>query len=84
MTSVSAEEEYKYEEVKTLKKNLSQIISSFVLLIKLLNRVYGIMREKNPGLDSGDKKKFVLRPPQVARAGSKKTAFSNFADICKL
>lgn len=42
------------------------------------------MREKNPGLDAGEKRKFVMRPPNVARAGSKKTAFSNFADICKL
>jgi len=51
---------------------------------ELLNRVYNIMREKNPGLDAGEKRKFVMRPPNVARAGSKKTAFSNFADICKL
>uniref|UniRef100_A0AC34QKL6 Translation initiation factor IF2/IF5 domain-containing protein n=1 Tax=Panagrolaimus sp. JU765 TaxID=591449 RepID=A0AC34QKL6_9BILA len=50
---------------------------------ELLAMVFGIMREKNPEL-SGDKKKFVMKPPQVARAGSKKTAFTNYAEICKL
>jgi translation initiation factor 2 subunit 2 len=42
------------------------------------------MREKNPDLTAGEKKKFVMKPPQVARAGSKKTAFANFAEICRL
>jgi translation initiation factor 2 subunit 2 len=50
---------------------------------ELLGLVFGIMREKNPDL-GGDKKKFVMKPPQVARAGSKKTAFTNYAEICKL
>uniref|UniRef100_A0A914EB54 Eukaryotic translation initiation factor 2 subunit 2 n=2 Tax=Acrobeloides nanus TaxID=290746 RepID=A0A914EB54_9BILA len=51
---------------------------------ELLDLVFGIMREKNPELASGDKKKFVMKPPQVARAGSKKTAFTNFSEICRL
>uniref|UniRef100_A0A914XRZ9 Eukaryotic translation initiation factor 2 subunit 2 n=1 Tax=Plectus sambesii TaxID=2011161 RepID=A0A914XRZ9_9BILA len=51
---------------------------------QLLDLVFGIMREKNPELTAGDKKKFVMKPPQVARAGSKKTAFANFAEICRL
>jgi len=50
---------------------------------ELLNRVFNIMREKNPDATTGEKKKFKLSPPQVARAGSKKTAFANFAEICK-
>ena len=50
---------------------------------QLLGLVFGIMREKNPDL-GGDKKKFVMKPPQVARAGSKKTAFTNYSEICKL
>uniref|UniRef100_A0A1I7WZ99 Eukaryotic translation initiation factor 2 subunit 2 n=1 Tax=Heterorhabditis bacteriophora TaxID=37862 RepID=A0A1I7WZ99_HETBA len=48
-----------------------------------LTLVFNIMREKNPEL-SGEKKKFAMKPPEVARAGSKKTAFSNFADICRM
>uniref|UniRef100_A0AC35U9M0 EIF2B_5 domain-containing protein n=1 Tax=Rhabditophanes sp. KR3021 TaxID=114890 RepID=A0AC35U9M0_9BILA len=51
---------------------------------ELLDLVFGIMREKNPELVTGDKKKFVMKPPLVARAGSKKTAFTNFAEICRL
>jgi len=51
---------------------------------QLLDLVFGIMREKNPDLTAGEKKKFVMKPPQVARAGSKKTAFANFAEICRL
>merc|ERR1712047_218183 len=30
------------------------------------------------------KKKFVMRPPQVVRVGSKKTAFANFSEIAKM
>lgn len=51
---------------------------------ELLTRVINIMFEKNPDLITGDKKKFIMKPPQVARVGTKKTSFSNFADICKL
>jgi len=50
---------------------------------ELLTRVFGIMREKNPGFEEGYKVKFKLSPPQVGRAGSKKTAFANFPEICK-
>jgi len=51
---------------------------------ELLNRVFNIMREKNPDMITGEKRKFVMKPPQVNRVGTKKTSFSNFADICKL
>uniref|UniRef100_A0A915EGN5 Eukaryotic translation initiation factor 2 subunit 2 n=1 Tax=Ditylenchus dipsaci TaxID=166011 RepID=A0A915EGN5_9BILA len=51
---------------------------------ELLDMVFGIMREKNPDLAAGKKKTFLMKPPQVARAGSKKTAFTNFAEICRL
>merc|ERR1712165_264740 len=43
---------------------------------ELLQRVFGIMRDKNPDMVAGEKKKFVMRPPQVVRVGSKKTAFA--------
>lgn len=51
---------------------------------QLLNRVFNIMREKNPDMVAGEKRKFVMKPPQVVRVGTKKTSFVNFTDICKL
>uniref|UniRef100_A0A2S2R1B0 Eukaryotic translation initiation factor 2 subunit 2 n=2 Tax=Aphididae TaxID=27482 RepID=A0A2S2R1B0_9HEMI len=41
------------------------------------------MREKNPDMVAGKKQKFVMRPPQVVRIGTKKTSFANFTEICK-
>merc|ERR1712142_764419 len=51
---------------------------------ELLQRVFGIMRDKNPEMVAGEKKKFVVRPPQVVRVGTKKTAFANFTEIAKM
>ncbi|XP_058634244.1 eukaryotic translation initiation factor 2 subunit 2 isoform X2 [Onychostoma macrolepis] len=51
---------------------------------ELLIRVFNIMREKNPDMVAGEKRKFVMKPPQVVRVGTKKTSFVNFTDICKL
>ncbi|PVD20831.1 hypothetical protein C0Q70_18992 [Pomacea canaliculata] len=51
---------------------------------ELLCRVFDIIREKNPEMIAGDKKRFVMRPPQVLRVGTRKTSFANFADICRL
>lgn len=48
---------------------------------ELIQRAFGIMKQKNPEMVSGEKKKFVMRPPQVVRAGTKKTAFVNFTDM---
>jgi len=50
----------------------------------LLDMVFDIMREKNPEMTSGKKKTFSMKPPQIVKAGSKKTAFANFAEICRL
>ncbi|XP_066597092.1 eukaryotic translation initiation factor 2 subunit 2 isoform X2 [Prorops nasuta] len=50
---------------------------------ELLLRVFNIMREKNPAMLAGKKQKFVMRPPQVVRIGTKKTSFANFTEICK-
>ncbi|MEW5320049.1 MAG: hypothetical protein WDW38_011153 [Sanguina aurantia] len=49
---------------------------------ELLERVFGILRDKNPEL-TGERRRTVLKPPQVAREGTKKTAFTNFIDLCK-
>lgn len=50
---------------------------------ELLTRVFEIMREKNPDMVAGKKQKFIMRPPQVVRIGTKKTSFANFNEICK-
>lgn len=50
---------------------------------ELLTRVFDIMRDKNPEMVGGKKAKFVMRPPQVVRIGTKKTSFANFMEICK-
>ena len=50
---------------------------------ELLDRVYGILREYNPEL-TGEKRRTILKPPQVAREGTKKTVFTNFQELCTL
>lgn len=47
------------------------------------DRVFGILRERNPEL-TGERRRTVLKPPQVAREGTKKTVFTNFMDLCKV
>jgi translation initiation factor 2 subunit 2 len=51
---------------------------------ELLIRVFNIMREKNPDMVAGEKRRFIMRPPQVLRVGTKKTSFANFIEICKM
>ncbi|MQL76871.1 hypothetical protein Taro_009292 [Colocasia esculenta] len=49
---------------------------------ELLDRVFNILRQNNPDL-AGDRRRTVMRPPQVLREGTKKTVFVNFMDLCK-
>ncbi|XP_065624667.1 eukaryotic translation initiation factor 2 subunit beta [Quercus suber] len=49
---------------------------------ELLGRVFNILRENNPKL-AGDRRRTVMRPPQVLREGTKKTVFVNFMDLCR-
>lgn len=51
---------------------------------ELLDRVFSIMRAKNPDMVAGEKRRFVMKPPQVTRVGTRKSAFVNFTDICKM
>nr|ADD38029.1 Eukaryotic translation initiation factor 2 subunit 2 [Lepeophtheirus salmonis] len=51
---------------------------------ELLQRVFNIMKDKNPEVVAGEKKKFIMRPPQVVRVGTKKTAFVNFTEIARM
>jgi translation initiation factor 2 subunit 2 len=50
--------------------------------LQLLDRVFGILRENNPEL-AGEKRRTIMKPPQVLREGTKKTVFANFTDLCK-
>ncbi|XP_028391747.1 eukaryotic translation initiation factor 2 subunit 2-like [Dendronephthya gigantea] len=51
---------------------------------ELLTRVFKTMKDKNPDVVAGEKRKFIMRPPQVFKIGTKKTSFANFGDICKI
>jgi translation initiation factor 2 subunit 2 len=48
----------------------------------IADRVFGILREHNPEL-TGEKRRTIMKPPQVAREGTKKTVFTNFAELCR-
>ena len=63
----------------------------------LLQRIFAIMKQKNPEMASGEKKHIVLKPPQVRfllsharshlqvhRLGTRRTAFANFTEYCKM
>eukprot|EP00440_Ansanella_granifera_P001803 gb/GFBE01001945.1/.p1 GENE.gb/GFBE01001945.1/~~gb/GFBE01001945.1/.p1 ORF type:complete len:218 (+),score=69.27 gb/GFBE01001945.1/:1-654(+) len=49
---------------------------------ELLERLYKIIEAKNPSL--GTKERYILKPPQVVRVGSKKVAWVNFSEICAM
>ena len=49
---------------------------------ELLDRVFNTLRAQNPEL-TGEKKRTILKPPQVLREGTKKTVFANFVEMCK-
>ena len=49
---------------------------------ELLDRIYRIIEKNNPsGL--GGPQKLTMRPPSLARVGTKKIAFTNFRDTAK-
>lgn len=47
---------------------------------EMLTRLYRIIEDKNPSLSN--KERYILKPPQVVRVGSKKVAWVNFSEIC--
>ena len=49
---------------------------------ELLSRFFHLLHQHNPEL-AGDKKRYTIVPPQVAREGTKKTVFANIIDICR-
>jgi len=50
---------------------------------ELLERIFSLLREKNPTL-AGGRKRHVMPPPQLVRVGTRKTMWANFAPICLL
>eukprot|EP01038_Epipyxis_sp_PR26KG_P010555 gene10555-14181_t len=48
----------------------------------LLNRVIDLIHHNNPEL--ADKKRFIIKPPQLMRVGTKKTLWVNFQEICTI
>ncbi|WWC95297.1 hypothetical protein V866_002158 [Kwoniella sp. B9012] len=49
---------------------------------ELLKRFFGLLHAHNPEL-AGEKRRYTIVPPQVAREGTKKTVFANISDICR-
>nr|KAJ0186543.1 hypothetical protein LSAT_V11C900470520 [Lactuca sativa] len=51
-------------------------------LYELLSRVFHILRENNSEL-ARDRRRIVIRHPQVLREGTEKTVSVNFMDLCR-
>lgn len=51
---------------------------------ELLDRFYGILKEKNPELAGGQQQKLKIPPPEVLRDGNKKTVFANIQQIAQV
>ena len=50
--------------------------------LELLERVFSLLHEKNPALST--RKRYSMPPPQLVRVGTRKTMWTNFAQICAL
>jgi len=48
---------------------------------ELISRIYGIIDKKNPS-GIGGTQKLTMRPPALARLGTKKMAYTNFRETC--
>lgn len=48
---------------------------------EMLDRVFVLLHENNPELLGREKRK--LKPPQVSRVGTTRTAWTNYSDICR-
>eukprot|EP01112_Ceratiomyxa_fruticulosa_P021910 TRINITY_DN786_c0_g2_i1.p1 TRINITY_DN786_c0_g2~~TRINITY_DN786_c0_g2_i1.p1 ORF type:complete len:268 (-),score=64.52 TRINITY_DN786_c0_g2_i1:103-906(-) len=49
---------------------------------ELANRIFNMLHNSNPELSKT--KRYVMKPPQVCREGTKKTVWINFAEICAI
>lgn len=77
-----SDRDYTYEEVLPISLTISGIL--IISCYQLLERVFNIIKANNPNFASGQRKKLVMKPPQVVRVGAKKTSFVNFTEICRL
>jgi len=50
---------------------------------ELLDRIYTLLRERNPG-HGGAKRRYIMHPPQLVRVGTKKTMWVNYKIITQL
>jgi len=50
---------------------------------ELANRIYSLLHSNNPDLGA-KQKRYMMKPPQVCREGTKKTVWLNFAEICSI
>jgi translation initiation factor 2 subunit 2 len=50
--------------------------------LQLLRRFFTMLHQHNPEL-AGEKRRFLIVPPQIQREGTKKTMFGNLTDICR-
>ena len=73
------EKEKKKKRKKKVKKAEEQVLS--LNYDELLERFYGMLKEKNPELLG--KRKIKVLPPNVEKEGSKKSAFVNIAQVAK-
>lgn len=58
--------------------------SDLIPYSQLLDRFYGILKEKNPELAGGQQQKLKIPPPEVLRDGNKKTIFANVQQISQV
>ncbi len=49
---------------------------------QLVDRIFSLLKEKNPNLATRTKHK--MAPPQLVRVGTKKVMWANFAQMCQL
>ncbi|GAA52050.1 translation initiation factor 2 subunit 2 [Clonorchis sinensis] len=72
-----------YSETRIQEEQSGETNGSYVKRLRLLTRVFTQLGTLNPELVSDQKRRLVMVPPQMARVGTKKTLFVNFATICR-
>mmetsp|Transcript_1397 Transcript_1397/g.3423 ORF Transcript_1397/g.3423 Transcript_1397/m.3423 type:complete len:235 (-) Transcript_1397:255-959(-) len=70
------------EQGSAVKRSIHDAADGEYSFKYMLDRVYTELRANNP--DLVDKKRAVLRPPEVLRVGTTKILWSNFPEICKM
>lgn len=93
LTNTEDEETPSLSNPVSLSTSSSQPVEAGVIVVEgadrdytyteMLERVFSLLREKNPAL-AGNRKKASLPPPQLSRVGTRKTMWSNFAQICQM